>query len=67
MFISDVNNAPVFTNVNGQSVSVDENEALGKSLYQMSATDADSGDTLTYYMTINDQEGYDVFQLSSSE
>ncbi|XP_053375293.1 protocadherin Fat 4-like [Mercenaria mercenaria] len=66
IYIKNVNNDPTFSNVNGQSVSVDENSALGMSLYQMSATDADTADSLTYYMTIDDPEGYNLFELSSS-
>ncbi|KAL4223577.1 Protocadherin Fat 4 [Mactra antiquata] len=66
VYIANINNAPTFSNVNGNSITVEENSATGLSLYQMSASDADTSDSLLYYMAIDDEQGYDLFEMSSS-
>lgn len=66
---SDINNAPTFDNLDG-TANVDENSASGTSVFQVSATDVDAGQTLIYsasynpgwasvYFTINANSKYD--------
>ena len=63
---SDISNAPVFTNVNSATVTVAENTAASTSLFQASATDADSGDVLEYSMTITPSVGWQLFTIDSA-
>lgn len=62
--ITNTNNKPVFATLTA-TITVPENSALGKSLFQASATDIDS-DTITYYMSIDKPEGYGLFEMSNA-
>ncbi|XP_052800939.1 protocadherin Fat 4-like isoform X2 [Mya arenaria] len=64
IYIKNNNTKPKFSNA-GVMIDVNENSALGKSVYQLSATD-DDGDTLSYYWSIQQSVGYQLFEISSS-
>jgi hypothetical protein len=62
--VLDINNKPVINNLPANP-SVKENEALGKSVFQVSVTDADR-DTIELYAEFNPSYGGKVFTLDSS-
>ena len=62
--VIDINNKPVINNLPANP-NVKENEALGKSVFQVSVTDADR-DTIELYAEFNPSYGGNVFKLDSS-
>ncbi|XP_052260268.1 protocadherin Fat 4-like [Dreissena polymorpha] len=62
--VSNRNNAPTFNfTAVSKTINVAENSALGTSLLQLSATDADD-DPLTFYMSVMPPAGYQLFELT---
>ena len=62
---SPTNNAPAFTDGNATARSVAENTATGTDIgAAVAATDADSGDTLTYSLGGTDASSFDIVSTS---
>lgn len=67
-FFIGINDKPQFSNVHGSSgvFGVEENSPVGTTLYVVSATDIDAGDTLSFSWTSSPTLGLSFFNLESS-
>ena len=68
MSFADVNDKPQFSNVHGSLgvFGVEENTPIGTTVYVVSATDIDPGDTLTYSWSSSPTAGLSFFELGAS-
>lgn len=64
----DINDRPQFSNVDGSLgvFGVVENSPVGTTLYVVSATDIDAGDTLSFSWTSSPTLGLSFFDLEST-
>ncbi|KAL3856367.1 hypothetical protein ACJMK2_011135 [Sinanodonta woodiana] len=65
--ISGINSKPVISNLPlSSALSVSENTALGTSVFKVSVTDADVGNTHTFTMTSSPGTGMNYFSINTS-